>query len=80
MRPAEEMAALAEAKAMRALKTAEAQNRLVRAVADVMSGDVTLHAACRNRGVSDDALRAALAERGWKPVRHRGTRSKARTT
>jgi hypothetical protein len=45
--------------------------RLARAVEDVLDGEVTLSAAVKNRGVSEERLRAALLERGWVPRQKR---------
>jgi hypothetical protein len=57
---------------------ADYARRLRSAVSDVMDGVVTLDEACAARRVDYDKVRAELTARGWKPVRHRQRRSRAR--
>ena len=56
----------------------DAERRMRSAVDDVVDGGVAVYAASRNRGVDYDKLREALASRGWKHIRVRNRRSRAR--
>lgn len=57
---------------------ADAERRMRSAVDDIMDGGMSITEASRNRKVDYDALRAELDRRGWKHIRVRNRRSRAR--
>lgn len=57
---------------------ADLEKRLARAVTDVTQEGHTITAAYRNRVVPEARLRQALSDIGWKPIRHRQRRSRAK--
>lgn len=72
------MSVLREARLRIETSQADAARRLRSAVDDVMDGGISLFDASRNRGVGYEALRTELEARGWKQVRPRQRRSRAR--
>jgi hypothetical protein len=66
--------ALAQGRTMRQQHEAVKAKALARAVSDVVDGTLSQAEAMRSHGVSQDALRKALASRGWAAPTPRGKR------